>query len=79
VSAQFFYNPTDSPVLLDRDGRTLGGGEWGWADPSDVQDAVDSGRLVKAAKPGKGARPEAADAYDRKPTRRGDSSDTEKE
>lgn len=78
MTAQFIYNPTDSPVVLDEDGRTLGGGEWGWADSKFIGDSIDAGRLVKADKPGKGARPDVAQAYDRKPTR-GSSSDTEKE
>lgn len=35
------YNRTESPIVVDEDGRTLGGGEWGTVDTT--------GELVKAA------------------------------
>lgn len=42
------FNPTDSPVIVSKDGRTLGGGEFGPVDADDkaVQAAVDADRLV---------------------------------
>ncbi len=79
MSAQFLYNPTDSPVVLDADGRTLAGGEWGWADSKFVGDDLDSGRLVKADKPAKDADAVALNAYDNKPTSRSSSSSSGQE
>lgn len=42
------YNPTDRPVVIDDDGHTLGGREWGAADPDTdrVRALVDAGELV---------------------------------
>lgn len=42
------YNPTDSPVLVDAAGRTLGGREWGPVKTTadEVKVAHDAGRLV---------------------------------
>lgn len=41
-------NTTDGPVVIDDDGHTLGGGEWGQVDPDAhrVQDLVAAGFLV---------------------------------
>lgn len=41
-------NVSDSPVLIDADGRTLGGGEWGAVDRHDphAQQAIGDSRLV---------------------------------
>jgi hypothetical protein len=78
MTAQFIYNPTDSPVVIDGEGRTIAGREWGWADSKDVGDALDSGRLVKVDKPGKDASKQAQAAYEAKPIR-GARSDAEKE
>jgi hypothetical protein len=79
MAAQFIYNPTDSPVVVDDEGHTLGGGEWGWADSRDIDDAIEAGRLVKADPPAKDAAKHVRAAYDNKPTRRGAGSDSEKE
>jgi hypothetical protein len=40
-------NPGTSPVVIDRYGRTLGGGEWGSVDDAQTHaaDAVEAGRL----------------------------------
>ncbi len=41
------YNPTDGPVVIDREGRILAGGEWGAVtDNPAVTDAVNAGRLL---------------------------------
>lgn len=42
------YNPTDVPVVVDHQGRTLGGGEWGpvRASTAVIRDLVGAGRLV---------------------------------
>lgn len=42
------HNLLDVPVIIDGEGRTLGGGEWGSVDPDvyAVQAAVDAERLV---------------------------------
>jgi hypothetical protein len=79
VSAQFIYNPTDSPIVIDDEGRTLGGGEWGWADSKFVGDDLHSGRLVKADKPAKDADAVALNAYENKPTSRSNSSSSGQE
>ena len=43
------YNAGDTPVVIDRDGRTLGGREWGpvLTTEEEVRQAFDSDRLVK--------------------------------
>jgi hypothetical protein len=42
------FNPTDSPVVLDAEGHTLGGGEWAEVDPTSdlVSVLVEQGRLL---------------------------------
>lgn len=42
------HNPLTVPVIIDDEGRQLGGGEWGAADPDleVVTTAVDAGRLI---------------------------------
>lgn len=42
------FNPTSGPVVIDAEGRTLGGGEWGPVDSTAnaVRAAVDAGALV---------------------------------
>jgi hypothetical protein len=79
MATQFIYNPTDSPVVLDAEGHTVGGGEWGWADSKFVGDHLDAGRLVKADKPAKDADAVALNAYDNKPTSRSNSSSSGQE
>lgn len=41
-------NTSSGPVVIDDEGHTLGGGEWGQVDPDAqrVKDAVDAGLLV---------------------------------
>lgn len=41
-------NTSDSPVVIDDEGHTLGGGEWGDVNPDAhrVQDAIAAGLLV---------------------------------
>lgn len=41
-------NTSSGPVVIDDEGHTLGGGEWGQVDPDaqQVKDAVDAGLLV---------------------------------
>lgn len=43
-------NTTDSPVIISKDGRTLGGGEFGAVDADDKTAAaeIDAGRLIVA-------------------------------
>lgn len=47
MSYQVAYNPTDAPVLIDFEGRSLGGREWGVVDRSDelVVAALEADRL----------------------------------
>lgn len=60
------YNTTDSPVLVDGDGRTLAGRESDDLDVTEqVQDALDAGQLVAVDDPDA-----PADASTSKPTRR---------
>lgn len=42
------HNPSDQPIVIDEDGHTLGGGEWGAVDPNEpsVLAAVAGGSLV---------------------------------
>lgn len=42
------YNTTTGPIVIDGEGRTLGGGEWGPVDRHDdhAQQAIGDGRLV---------------------------------
>lgn len=42
------YNPTDSPAVVDAEGRTIGGREWDAAsdDAPEVQQALGAGQLV---------------------------------
>lgn len=63
MSKTFVFNTTDSPVLADADGHTIGGGEWGWAEGAPLTTGVDAGLFVPAKKPGKDASPEAVAAY----------------
>lgn len=62
------YNPTDSPVVIDGEGRTLGGRAWGPVETTEdaVKAALSDGRLVKAARPARGAdvNPDAATVFD---------------
>jgi hypothetical protein len=48
VDNRLAYNTTDSPVIVTKDGRTLGGGEFGPVDADDkaVQAAIDAGWLT---------------------------------
>lgn len=48
---QAAYNPGDTPVVIDRDGRTLGGREWGpvLTTEEDAKAAFSDGRLIKVA------------------------------
>lgn len=41
-------NTSSGPVVIDGEGHTLGGGEWGQVDPDDARavEAVDAGLLV---------------------------------
>jgi hypothetical protein len=47
------FNPTDSPVIIDDDGRGLAGHDWAAVDDSSalVTDAIAAGRLVWPAIP----------------------------
>lgn len=47
------FNPSDSPVLLDEEGRSVGGGEWATAETTDdvTKAALADGRLVKVDAP----------------------------
>jgi hypothetical protein len=47
------FNPSDSPVLLDEQGRSVGGGEWSPAETTDsvTKAALDSGGLLKVEAP----------------------------
>lgn len=79
---RFVFNPTDSPVVYDAEGRTVAGGEWATVPSSDmVAEAVREGRLVKADKPAEDADKTAQDAYtlDDEPRRSSSRSKTEKE
>ena len=42
------FNPNDTPVVVDADGHTVGGHEWGTVETTEVvvSDALDAGRLV---------------------------------
>lgn len=42
------FNPTDGPVVVDSEGRTVDGHGWGDVDSTDdaVKGAVDDGRLL---------------------------------
>lgn len=62
------HNMTDSPVLIDAEGRTLGGGEWAEVDDdlNEVRLAAASGQIrlhdlpASPAKPPAGRRPDSA-------------------
>lgn len=45
------YAPGDTPVVIDRDGRTLGGREWGpvLTTEEEAKSAFADGRLIKVA------------------------------
>lgn len=63
------HNVTDSPVVIDFEGRILGGGEWGVVDRTDdhAEAAVDDRRLVLAPNldpKAKDLHPAAVDAVD---------------
>lgn len=47
------FNASDTPVLLDEDGRSVGGGEWATADPDDAVTAaaLEAGDLVEVETP----------------------------
>jgi hypothetical protein len=71
VSDQFVtvYNRSDRPALLDAEGHTLGGGEYGTARENDpaVQLAFDTGSLGVVEDPGgdlSGLLPEAVAAFE---------------
>jgi hypothetical protein len=53
MSDRLAFNPTDTPVLIDDDGRSLAGGEWATVDDTaqPVLDAIDLGRLTWPAEP----------------------------
>lgn len=61
------FNPGDTPVPIDDEGRTLAGGEWGpvLTTTDQVKSAFDAGRLRKVTAPPKGADvdPRAAAAF----------------
>lgn len=60
------FNTTDSPVVIDDDGRAIAGGTWAPARTTSPQvtDAVVAGRLVEVAKPdGDDVNPAAAEAF----------------
>lgn len=61
------FNPTDSPVLIDDDGHTLPGGEWGPAltTESAVKAALEAGQLVWSQDPSDDADPAAVAASKR--------------
>ena len=63
------YNTTDRPVLIDDEGRTLGGGEWGpvLTTEEPARMALDAGTLVKVAEPKNldDVTPEARSAFER--------------
>jgi hypothetical protein len=63
MSKTFVFNTSDGPVLANTDGRTIGGGEWGWAEGTPLSTGLDTGLLVPVKKPGKDASPEAVAAY----------------
>jgi hypothetical protein len=45
------HNPTEQPVVIDAEGRIIGGGEWGTVlttEPA-AKEAIDAGRLVRVA------------------------------
>lgn len=56
------YNPTDGPVVIDADGRTLEGRGWGPVQTTEeaAKAALDDGRLVKIARPTGGGKLTAA-------------------
>jgi hypothetical protein len=63
------HNVTASPIVIDFEGRTIGGGEWGVVDQTDdaLETALDSGWLVLAPKldpKAKDLHPAAVDAVD---------------
>lgn len=51
------YNPTDSPVVIDDLGHSIGGREWGAVETTDdaTKAAIDGGLLVLVDEPGRGA------------------------
>lgn len=60
-------NPTDAPVVIDFEGRVLGGGEWGVVDRHDdaAEAAIADGRLVlypSGVKAGPDVEPDAVSA-----------------
>lgn len=59
------FNTTDQPVLVDADGREVGGREWGTADTTAAatKAAFDNGSLIRADIPAEGeVNPLAAEA-----------------
>lgn len=58
------YNPSDGPVLIDGQGRTVGGREWMAVDNTDpvAKLAFDSERLLQPEPPTKNADPHAVAA-----------------
>lgn len=62
------FNTTDRPVMLDDEGREVGGHDWGTADTTQqpAKDALGSGSIVKADIPSGGdVNPLAREAADR--------------
>jgi hypothetical protein len=48
------FNPTAGPVVIDAEGRTLAGGEWGPVDSTaaEVRSAAETGALILQDEPG---------------------------
>lgn len=62
------YNPSDDPLVVDTEGRVIGGREWGTYDTTDevAKALVAEGRLVPVEKPGHtDLNPDAAAAFER--------------
>lgn len=62
------YNPTDTPVVVDDEGRTIGGREWGTYQTTEdaAQAALSDGRLLEVEVPDEaGVNPLATAAHER--------------
>lgn len=60
------YNPTDTPVAADDEGRTIGGQQWGTAHRSSTagKAALDAGRLIELGELGDSPSAEVRAAVD---------------
>jgi hypothetical protein len=67
MSDRLAFNPTDTPVLIDADGRTVAGGEWATVNDTApaVLEAIDLGRLSWPADPEQDKTPKGSRAQNK--------------